>query len=150
PLEVEVEAAKDAVVDGVGEEARLRNLAEALQRRRSEIEGQRRQLDEEQRALGSRLEENARARDGLRGRLAGLTVERDRLESARGAAVSASQASDEEAARQDVACDAARERATQLRSRLESLRELEARYEGCTRGVANLREHDPDGAALLA
>jgi chromosome segregation protein len=60
PLELEVESAKDAVVDGVGEEARLRNLAEALHRRRGEIEGQRRQLDEEQRVLGARLEENAR------------------------------------------------------------------------------------------
>jgi peptidoglycan hydrolase CwlO-like protein len=89
PLELEVEGAKDAVVDGVGEEARLRNLAEALHRRRSEIEGQRRQLDEEQRALGARLEDNARARDELRARLDALTTEREQVEAARAAAAAA-------------------------------------------------------------
>src|SRR5262249_51182514 len=39
---------------------------------------------------------------------------------------------------------------TQLRSRVESLRELEARSEGCTRGVASLLARDADAATLLA
>src|SRR3989442_306043 len=43
----------------------------------------------------------------------------------------------------------ARAEATQLRSRADSLRELQARYEGCTRGVASLVGRAP-GAALLA
>src|SRR5262249_57109297 len=72
PLERAVEEAKDAVVGAGAEEARLQNLAEALQRRRTEIEGQRRQLEGEQRELGARLEENARGRDTLPQRLEAL------------------------------------------------------------------------------
>src|SRR4029453_2913173 len=44
----------------------------------------------------------------------------------------------------------ARDRLTLLRSRVESLRELEARYEGCTRGVASLLGREAEGALLLA
>src|SRR5439155_406181 len=44
----------------------------------------------------------------------------------------------------------ARAEATQLRSRADSLRELQARYEGCTRGVASLVGRAPGAAALLA
>src|SRR5262249_46929018 len=38
----------------------------------------------------------------------------------------------------------------QLASRAASLRELEARYEGCTRGVSSLVAADPDATILLA
>ena len=80
PLEQAVEEAKDAVVDAVAEETRLRNLAEALQRRRAEIEGQRRALDEEQRVLGVRLDDNAREREALRQRVEAFEAERAGVE----------------------------------------------------------------------
>ncbi len=150
PLEREVESAKDAVIDAVGEEARLRNLAEALYRRRTEIEGQRRQLDEEQRALGARLDENARARENLRARLDGLVAEREAVEAAREGSVAAAQRVAEDAVRDEQVCADARERVTRLRSRVESLRELDARYEGCARGVGSLLARDPEGTAMLA
>src|SRR5262249_57735139 len=60
----------------------------------------------------------------------------------------ASLAAEEE--RQADVCTAARDRLTQLRSRLESLPELEARSEGCTRGVASLLARVPPAATLLA
>src|SRR5262245_9413490 len=150
PLEGAVEDAKDAVVEAVAEEARLRNLAEALQRRRAEIEGQRRQLDEEQRMLGARLDENARQREALRQHLESLETERMSVGAARAAHVSELETLAEEENRQVLECAAARDRLTQVRSRIESLRELEARYEGCTRGVASLLGRDPEAAALLA
>ncbi len=149
PLEQAVEDAKDAVVDAVAEETRLRNLADALCRRRSEIEGQRRQLDEEQRTLGGRLDENARRRDALRERADGLEVERTRAEEARGALLASAEALARDHADQVQVCADARDRVTQVRSRMESLRELEARYEGCTRGVASVLGRDSE-AALLA
>jgi chromosome segregation protein len=150
PLEQAVEEAKDAVVDAVREEARLHNLAEALRRRRAEIAGQRRQLDDEQRALGARLDENARARADLRRRLETLEADRVSVEGARASLVTSARALADEEARRVHDCAGARDRVTQLRSRVESLRELEARYEGCTRGVASLLEREPDGAVLLA
>jgi chromosome segregation protein len=149
PLEQAVEEAKDAVVGAVGEEARLRNLAEALHRRRAEIEGHRRQLDDEQRALGARLNENATARDAVRIRIGALEAEGAALEAERQSLLAAARALADEEARQVQDCAAARDRVTQLRSRVESLRELEARYEGCARGVASLLGHD-DRALLLA
>jgi chromosome segregation protein len=147
PLEQGVEEAKDAVVGAGAEEARLQNLAEALHRRRAEIEGQRRQLEGEQRELGVRLEENERGRDALRQRLDGLETERASVESRRGALVESATALAADEARGAQACADARDRVTQLRSRIESLRELQARYEGCTRGVASLLGRDDERAA---
>src|SRR4029077_10973673 len=72
PLQQGVEEAKDAVGGGGGGAARRQHPAEALQRRRAEIEGQRRQLEGEQRELGVRLEEDERGRDAIPQRLAGL------------------------------------------------------------------------------
>jgi chromosome segregation protein len=149
PLEQAVEDAKDAVVGAVAEEARLRNLVEALHRRRSEIQDQRRQLDEEQRALGERLNENAVAREAVRVRAAEIDAERAALETRRESLLSSARSLADEEARRVHDCAEARDRVTQLRSRVESLRELEARYEGCTRGVASLLGRD-DGALLLA
>ncbi len=150
PLEQAVEEAKDAVVDAVAEEARLRNLADALERRRVEIEGQRRQLDEEQRALGGRLDDNARSREALRQRVEALEAERRTVEAGRASLATAARTLSDDEARRERECAEARDRITLLRSRMESLRELEARYEGCTRGVASLLGRDPDSAALLA
>jgi chromosome segregation protein len=150
PLEQGVEEAKDAVVGAGAEEARLQNLAEALHRRRAEIDGQRRQLEGEQRELGVRLEENERGRDALRQRLDGLETERASVESRRGTLVESATALAADEARGAQACADARDRVTQLRSRIESLRELQARYEGCTRGVASLLGRDDERAALLA
>lgn len=150
PLERSVEEAKDAVVDAGGEESRLRNLAEALQRRRVEIAGQRLQVDEEQRALDARLDENAQAREALRQRLDVLEGERKRVQAERVALAASAKALADEDGRRVQACGDARDRVTQLRSRIESLRELEARYEGCTRGVASLLGRDPERASLLA
>src|SRR5206468_10005215 len=61
PLEENLEAAKDALVDSLAEEARLRNVAEALRQRREDLDGRRRKLEDEQRALGERLHGNAEA-----------------------------------------------------------------------------------------
>src|SRR5206468_3537520 len=66
PLEQAVEESKDALLDALAEEARLRNLAEALRQRRDDLDGRRRRLEDEQRALGERLHANARASEGAR------------------------------------------------------------------------------------
>ena len=150
PLEEAVELAKDAVVDAVAEELRLRNLAEAVQRRRAELDGQRRQLDEERQALGTRLEDVAREREDRRRRMEALEAERVRVEAERAALLAQSTALADDEERQAQVCTEARDRVTQLRSRVESLRELEARSEGCTRGVASLLARDPETATLLA
>ena len=150
PLERAVEESKDAVVAAVGDEARLRNLGEALRRRRDEIEGQRQQLAEEQQALGARLETNGRERELVRERTAALEGERRALDEERGQLGERGRAlaADEgEAAR---VWEATRGELTQLASRAESLRQLQARYEGCTRGTATLLERGTEGAALLA
>jgi chromosome segregation protein len=149
PLEQAVEAAKDALVDVLADEARIRNLAEALQRRREELEGKRRRLEEEQRALGERLDANAREREATRAELcrladdaARMAAERETLLARRTALVG-----EEQTARERL--DGARAACTQLESRTASLRELQARYEGCTQGVATLLAR-VDGGALLA
>src|SRR5262245_32829337 len=150
PLEEAVEHAKDAVVDAVAEELRLRNLAEAVQRRRAELDGQRRQLDEERQALGTRLEEVAREREEQRRRMEGLEAERAGLEAERAALLAQSTTLTEEEGRQTGVCTGARDRVTQLRSRVESLRALEARSARSTRWLASLLARDPEAATLLA
>jgi chromosome segregation protein len=150
PLEGDVEAAKDGVVEALAEEARLRNLAEALRQRREELDGRRRRIDDEQRVLGDRLHANGEAAEAGRLEIARLAAERDRLAREREslAAETGRLAADER--ERDEALDRARTEATRLRSRLDSLRELQARYEGCTRGVASLVERDATAAVLLA
>ena len=148
-VEHELEQAKDALVDALGEEARVRNLAEALERRRAELHGQRARLDEEQRGLGARLEANAREREAARTEAQRLSAERERLTAERDALVErrAQQAADERHAAERV--EGAREVVTQLASRADSLRELQARSEGCTRGTASLLAR-AEGGQLLA
>src|SRR5439155_1200768 len=79
PLEQAVEESKDALLDALAEEARLRNLAEALRQRRDDLDGRRRRLEDEQRALGERLHANARASEGARAAIGRLQGERVRL-----------------------------------------------------------------------
>ncbi len=148
-VEQELERAKDALVDALAEEARVRNFAEALERRRAELSGQRARLDEEQRALGARLDANAREREAARSEAERLGAEQDRLAAERdGLTVRrAEHAAAERLASERV--DAARDAVTQLASRADSLRELQARSEGCTRGTASLLAR-ADGAQLLA
>jgi chromosome segregation protein len=147
-LEEQVERAKDALVDAMAEESRVRSMAEALERRREELHGRRQRLEEEQRALGARLEVNARDREAARVELERFAGERERLTAERSRLLGQREtdAVDEHRALGEV--DAAREVVTQLGSRADSLRELQARFEGCARGTASLLGRDDDGELL--
>jgi len=149
-LEGAVEQSKDLLVAAVAEEVRLRNLDEALQRRREELEGQQRQLQEEQRLLGTQLEANGRARETLRSLQDELTTQvtaaQARLRSLADDRVSAEAG----LATASAAVEEAKTNATQVRSRAESLRELQRRAEGCRRGAGSLLIAAPGGRILLA
>ena len=148
PLEQQVDVAKDALVEAMAEQARLRNLAEALERRREELQGQRLRLDEEQRALGARLETNARERENAREECLRLADQTEQAVRARDGLVvrRVELAAEERRATESV--EHARDAVTQLVTRAESLRELQARAEGCTRGTASLRARDGGGRLL--
>src|SRR5437667_3209229 len=150
PLERAVEEGKDALLDALAEEARLRNLAEALRQRRDDLDGRRRRLEDEQRALGERLHANARASEAARVAIGRLAGERARLVAERQTLGELQRTLGAEETAQLAVLEQARAEATQLRSRADSLRELQARYEGCTRGVASLVGRAPGAAALLA
>src|SRR5438132_1167527 len=150
PLEQAVEESKDALLDALAEEARLRNLAEALRQRRDDLDGRRRRLEDEQRALGERLHANARASEAARAAIGRLEGERARLMAERQTLGELQRTLGAEETAQLAVLEQARAEATQLRSRADSLRELQARYEGCTRGVASLVGRAPGAAALLA
>jgi len=149
-LERHAEEAKDALLDALAEEVRSRNLADAVRQRREELVDRRQRLDEEQRLLGERLQANALATDGARARLAAI-ADMVADASARRAALVAEQT---DLVAQDVAgavaLEAARSSLTHVASRMESLRELQVRHEGCTRGVASVLEREPNRAVLLA
>src|SRR2546427_205032 len=149
PLERAVEEGKDALLDALAEEARLRNLAEALRQRRDDLDGRRRRLEDEQRALGERLHANARASEAARAAIGRLEGERARLMAERQTLGELQRTLGAEETAQLAVLEQARAEATQLRSRADSLRELQARYEGCTRGVASLVGRAPGAAALL-
>jgi chromosome segregation protein len=150
PLERAVEEAKDVLLEGVADEARLRNLVAALRRRHDELEGRRRKLDDEQRLLGERLHENAERAESARSRIARLEEEQAGVVAEQGAVARRQQDLAHDEAAQTVVVQQARAHVTQLQSRADSLRELQARYEGCTRGVASLIGRDAEAAALLA
>src|SRR2546426_2463822 len=150
PLERAVEEGKDALLDALAEEARLRNLAEALRQRRDDLDGRRRRLEDEQRALGERLHANARASEAARAAIGRLEGERARLMAERQTLGELQRTLGAEETAQLAVLEQARAEATQLRSRADSLRELQARYEGCTRGVGSLAGRAPGAAALLA
>jgi chromosome segregation protein len=148
-VEQELEQSKDALVDALSDEARLRNLAEALERRRAELHGQRARLDEEQRALGARLDANAREREFARAQAERLNDERERVTREREILVQRRAEHAAEERRASDLVETARDAVTQLASRADSLRELQARFEGCTRGTASLLGR-ADGGQLLA
>src|SRR5262245_40153469 len=147
-LEAAVETAKEALLDLLAEESRVRNLAEALGRRQEELAGRRLRLEEEQRALGQRLDTNDRERGQAERALERLRADRTGLDGERAAALEDQrQCLDAECAAQ-ATVERAREQVTQLASRADSLRELQARYEGCTRGVASLLSRGGEGRLL--
>jgi chromosome segregation protein len=150
PLEREVEEAKDGLVDALGEETRLRNLAEVLRQRRDELAGRRRKLEDVQRLLGERLHANARGTDEARAAIGRLTEEHARLAAERQSWFERRQQLNTQVETQTASFEAARIEFAQLRSRAESLRELMARYEGCTRGVASLIARGGDAAILAS
>ena len=150
PLERGVEEAKDALLGAMAEEVRLRNMGDALRQRQGELEGRRRKLEDEQRALGERLHVNARRAEDARTSIARLHAERETLGSQRRTVVEKRAALAEDESAQTKVVEAARTAETDLRSRARSLVELQARYEGCTRGVANLMGREQEGPLLLA
>jgi chromosome segregation protein len=145
-----LEEAKELLLASVTEEVRLRNLLEALNRRREELSGQQRQLEEEQRLLGARLEANDQSREGTRKLLERLEGQAQRL--GRLAQELAARRGEEERAVTDAAqrVEAARLHVTQLRSRADSLRELQQRAEGGRRGAGSLLREGPGARGLLA
>ena len=149
PLEQSVETAKDGLLDALAEEVRLRNMFDVLRQRRDELDGQRRKLEEEQRLLGERLQANAHAVGAVRESLARSTEEQALVQAERQQLAQAQAELAREDAVRRVAHEAARAAFTQLESRVSSLRELQARYEGCTRGAASVLARDPE-ASLLA
>jgi chromosome segregation protein len=150
PLERQVEEAKDACLDAMAEEVRLRNMAEALGRRQEELAGRRRKLEDEQRRLGERLHANARRVESVRAAVARLDAEQEQLVAERRRLAEKRQALAADEHAQLGALERARAEETQLRSRAESLRELQARSEGCTRGVGNLLARREEAGTLLA
>jgi chromosome segregation protein len=132
----------------MSEQARLRNVGEALERRRQELYGQRMRLEEEQRALGARLDANARDRESARAELQRLAQERELVAAERNGVAAERRVVTEEERRATTAVEGARDAATQLSSRADSLRELQARYEGCTRGTASLLGRGAGGQLL--
>jgi chromosome segregation protein len=150
PLERDVETAKDRLLERLAEESRLRNVAEALRRRRLDLDGRRRKLDDMQRELGARLAANAQAAEAARTAAAALGARRTALEDERRALADRHRAFVATEAERIATVEQLRMEATQLRMRAESLRELQARYEGCTRGVASLVARDADRVAVLA
>ncbi len=149
-FESAAEAAKDALVDALAEAARARNLGEALRERREELVGRKRRLDEERRRLGERLHESERAAEAARAEAARLEAERAEASQQRAALQGEHTTLAREAAAAAAALEARRAAMTQLRSRAESLRELQERHEGCTRGVSSLLARREPGVVLLA
>jgi chromosome segregation protein len=145
-----LEEAKDQLMANVAEEVRLRNLLDAVTRRREELEGQQRQLEEEQRLLGARLEAAAQAREATRKLLEDLE-ERERIDHGRSAALAEARIEAERVVQDAaLAAEAARTHATQLRSRAESLRDLQRRAEGGRRGAGSLLQDGRGARGLLA
>ncbi len=152
PLEHVLETAKDALVEAIGDEARLRNLVTALGHRRDELESQQRKLEDDQRALAERLRANTHGAADIRTKIERLDAELTTLygERSRLAAVQAELQERERVQASRV--DASRMEAAHMESRSLSLRELQERHEGCARGVASLlaKEGDREGVALVA
>jgi chromosome segregation protein len=150
PLEEAVETARDGLVEALNEEARARNLVEALSRRREDLSGRRQKLTDEQGTLGERLVANGRAIEAADLALRRLDDERDTLVHAR---EGAARERGEVAASQRVQSDrllALQAEVTELRSRAASLRTLHERHEGCALGATRLLGRKDPNAVLLA
>jgi chromosome segregation protein len=150
PLEEAVEEAKDALLGELAEEGRLRNMVAALRQRQEDLEGRRRKLEDEQRVLGERLHANARGSEATRGMLARLEAERREVLARRDDLVTRRQHQETEERVQAENLEHLRAETTQLRSRADTLRDLQSRAEGCTRGVGNLLARQGEEAAVLA
>ena len=149
-LERTVEVAKDLLVEALADEARLHNVAEALRQRHADLEGRRQKVADEQRLLGERLRETDRRGHDVRATLAAIEDDRTRANEDRRGTIESQEGLRVAAREQDAALDEARAELTRLESRAESLRELQARHEGCTRGVGSLLARHGERAALLA
>jgi chromosome segregation protein len=149
-LERVVEVAKDLLVEALADEARLHNVAEALRQRHADLEGRRQKVADEQRILGERLRDTDRRAHEVRATLAAIEEDRACANEARQKAIRTQEELRAAARQQDAVLDEARAEVTRLESRAESLRELQVRYEGCTRGVASLLARPGEEAALLA
>src|SRR5206468_6738328 len=150
PLEQAVEEAKNAVLDALAEEARLRNLGQALQHRHEELAGRRRKLEDEQRTLGERLRDNEAGSAKAKAATVSLEGERTRLAAERRTLAETEQRLVSDESEHVAALERVRAQHTQLTSRAESLRALQARYEGCSRGVATLLTNGGEKGELLA
>src|SRR5262249_14801174 len=93
---------------------------------------------------------NARASEAARAAIGRLAGDRARLLAERQTLGELQRTLGGEETAQLALLEQARAEATQLRSRADSLRELQARYESCTRGAASLVGRAPGAAALLA
>jgi len=149
-VERDVENAKDALVEAIGEETRLRNMDEALRARQEELSGRRQRVEEEHKLVGERLDANHRARDAVQTRMSAIG-EREQ------ACLSEQTALSERRPTLTAAVEAAGCRVDELRrawtlvdSKRASLEELQNRLEGCTRGTASLLERGELACRLLA
>jgi len=150
PLEDAVETAKDALLEEVADEARLRNLSVALGKRREELEGRRRRFEDDQRVLADRLRGNTEDGEMVRAHIARGSAELASSGEQRQQLLQAQEELRASEAAQARQLDARRDQATQLQSRAVSLRELQQRHEGCTRGVGSLlARHGTAGDATL-
>ena len=120
PLERAVEEAKDGLLEALAEEARLRNVAEALRTRREELAGRRRKLEDEQRVLGERLLANTRAGEAARATVARVEEEHARVLAERRALAERQQELAAEETAQAGVLAQARTELTQLRTRADS------------------------------
>ncbi len=149
-LERALEQAQNALGAAAAEEERLRHRWAALGSQRVDIESKRQRLAVEQEALARRLEHNRRQDEALGIRESALEEERAALDAAGSRLAAQGQRlakREEDAAR---ACEQTRTALTQLQSRIDSLRQLQARYEGCTRGTSTLLAREAGASVLLA
>jgi chromosome segregation protein len=146
-LTAALEAAKGALVEHVTREVEVRNGLAGLARRREEIARQLDKLRAEERALDQRREEidaqlSARRADleRLRGELARATGEQETRANELRALAEARRRWERQAVEVEGIV-------VQARSRLESLEQIQANYEGFHRGVRAImrEEHHPDG-----
>jgi chromosome segregation protein len=144
------EDAKTVLMDALSERVRLQNLLAGLSRDRDDA----RRRIHDARATLARLEggsvECRRALEGVRQRAAALRSEAETIGEAcreQGKALEEARTLDASAARK---VEAARERATSIRSHLSSLEELSRRWEGYGRGVGHAAAHAPSDAILGA